>query len=134
MKSYQKWIQEVGLFGSIASSLDGSVLYVACDDGTGRCVDLATRRVVTLSGHDGNVYCIIPGDDGVVFTCGDDKTVRMWESQSGKNIKTFTGHGDRVYSLLYSGKEKQLFSGSSGQIHNHMEYPHWHSGGCDEGA
>jgi WD40 repeat protein len=105
-----------GFIWDIASSLDGSVLYVACNDGTGRCVDLATRRVVTLSGHDGYVRCIISGDDGIVFTCGVDKTVKMWESQSGKNIKTFTAHGYAFYSILYTGKEKRLFSGSRTSI------------------
>jgi WD40 repeat protein len=47
-----------------------------------------------------------------VATCGADQTVRVWNAEDLKPLKTFTGHTDYVYSLAASPDGTLLASGS----------------------
>ena len=37
-----------------------------------------------------------PGDGNYCVTCGSDKTVKLWNPNSGLLIKTYVGHGQEV--------------------------------------
>jgi WD40 repeat protein len=67
----------------ISQSRDGKSLFVACDDGTARIVNLGTGKDVILRGHTGDVDCIIQGEGTDVLTCSWDKTIRRWNSLTG---------------------------------------------------
>lgn len=45
-----------------------------------------------------------------IFSASEDATLKVWDINSGKCLKTFTGHADEVYSLCIEGN--LLFSGS----------------------
>ncbi|MCG8572470.1 MAG: CHAT domain-containing protein [Spirochaetes bacterium] len=78
----------------------------------------------TFIGHNGSVTSIIPSgptkDDNPVyelpfqylFTGSRDKTILMWNIESGTKIKTLSGHTDYVTSIAYHPRRKILLSGS----------------------
>src|SRR5262249_60191628 len=42
---------------------------------------------------------------------GDDNTVRLWELETGKQLRCFTGHEDYVYSVAFLPDGKRAVSG-----------------------
>ena len=42
-----------------------------------------------------------------------DKTVKLWEAQSGKLLRTLEGHSDAVWSVAFDPKGGILASGSA---------------------
>ena len=51
-------------------------------------------------------------DGKQVLTGSEDKTARLWDAQSGKELRTFTGHTDWVMSVAFSPDGKQVLTGS----------------------
>ena len=41
-----------------------------------------------------------------------DKTVRVWNIETGECVKTFEGHNGDVYSVCFSSDGKKIASGS----------------------
>jgi WD40 repeat protein len=90
----------------------GGVLFVGCEDNTGRVADIKTKKIITLKDHTDVVRGIIECEEADVLTCSDDKTIRRWNRLTGECIRTYAGHSDRVLSILYDKKTKRIFSGS----------------------
>ena len=42
----------------------------------------------------------------------DDNTLRLWKVNTGKNIRTFSGHSDWVWSVAFSPDGNYALSGS----------------------
>ena len=42
----------------------------------------------------------------------DDKTVRVWDAETGKYVLTMQGHAEMVYSVAYSPNGQHIASGS----------------------
>jgi len=42
----------------------------------------------------------------------DDKTVKVWDAQTGKKTLTLKGHRDSVFSVSFSPDGKRIVSGS----------------------
>jgi hypothetical protein len=91
----------------------GGFLLVGCVDKTGRVVDMKTKKMISLTGHTGFVRCVIGCDDADVLTCSSDGTIRRWNRSTGECIRTYIGHNDCVYSILYEKETKRIFSGSA---------------------
>src|SRR5438552_2302972 len=76
----------------------------------------AADVAATLKGHSEIVYAIAFSPDGKQVATGSfDKTVRLWEAATGKEIKSFggpTGHQNLVLSVAFSTDGKMLASGS----------------------
>ena len=54
---------------------------------------LATQPIRTLTGHEGPVYNVAFSPDGKTIASGSkDETIAIWDSQTGDEIKTLTGH------------------------------------------
>jgi WD40 repeat protein len=87
-------------------------LFAACSDCTGQVIDLQTKEVVTLYGHDGEVRCILPCEDTDVLTCSVDKTIRRWNRVTGECIRICVGHSHWVNSIVYEKKTRRIFSAS----------------------
>jgi WD40 repeat protein len=96
----------------ISLSRDGKSLFVACEDGTARIINLDTGEEVILRGHTYVVSCIIQGEGTDVLTCSWDNTIRRWNSLTGECLKIYQGHTDRVFSILYDKPTKRIFSAS----------------------
>jgi hypothetical protein len=65
------------------------------------------KLVKTLEGHTGNVKCLEwlaletradeseNGDPNRLVSCSNDKTIKVWSTESGECLKTLTGHTNR---------------------------------------
>ena len=51
-------------------------------------------------------------DDNYIATASGDKTVRLWEANSGRELRALEGHADEVRSVAFSPNGKHVLSGS----------------------
>ena len=66
-----------------------------------------------LSGHSSDVVSVAFSPDGKTLASGSgDWTIKLWDVNSGKEIKTLAGHTDVVESVAFSFDGKNLASGS----------------------
>ena len=100
---------------SLVYSPDGKTIAISKrNTNVVRLWDIATREnTITLVGHTGEVSAIAYSPDGRTIATGShDRTVRLWDANTGKHKTTFTGY-TRVTSLIYSPDGRTLASGSS---------------------
>ena len=66
-----------------------------------------------LSGHTREVNCVVFSSDGTSLVSGSyDKTVKLWDVQTGGVVKTFFGHMNIVWSVSISADSTIIASGS----------------------
>ena len=51
------------------------------------------------------------GDGKLLLTGGEDKTMRLWDLETGKEVRRFEGHTDKVRAVAFSPDGKQAVSG-----------------------
>jgi WD40 repeat protein len=69
-------------------------------------------QMAVLSGHTW-VNCLTFSSDGKSLVSGsDDKTVKLWDMQTGGVVKTFHGHTQWVWSVSISADHTRIASGS----------------------
>ena len=73
--------------------------------------------ITTLTGHTGNVQCLIIGD-GKLYSGSNDNTIKIWNGSTDTLIKTLTGHTGGVRYLTIS--DGKLYSGGSYGDHSIM--------------
>ncbi|GBF53569.1 tolB protein precursor, periplasmic protein [Microcystis sp. 0824] len=81
--------------------------------------DLSILRFLdkTLTGHSDMVRSVVYSPDGRYLASGSwDKTIKIWEVATGKELRTLTGHSGSVWSVVYSPDGRYLASGSSNTI------------------
>jgi WD40 repeat protein len=67
-----------------------------------------------LDGHNGGVFSAIFSPNGrLVISNGADRTLRLWDVESGKELYRFVGHADHIRGLAFSPEGKYVLSGST---------------------
>ncbi|OQR85592.1 WD domain-containing protein [Achlya hypogyna] len=61
---------------------------------------------VVLTGHDGVVYCVALNHpySNLVLTGAFDKTCRLWDTATGKSLRTFSGHEGEVVAVAFNSR------------------------------
>jgi len=68
------------------------------------------RRLLT--GHSEPVASVVLSSDGQFALSGSwDKTLRLWDLNTGATVRKFKGHEKDVYSVAFSGDNRQIVSG-----------------------
>ena len=68
----------------------------------------------TLEGHSWDVYSVAYSPDGTKIISGSyDKTVKIWDANTGECLKTLEGHSSGAYSVAYSPDGTKIISGLS---------------------
>src|SRR4051794_35513127 len=72
---------------------------------------------VVLKGHNETIYAVAFSPDGQQLVTGSfDKTLKLWDARTGKEIKTFggpTGHQNLVLCVAFHPAGHSIASGSS---------------------
>jgi WD40 repeat protein len=102
---------------SIAFRSDGTQLAVAGGApgvaGEVNVFDAKTLAPVgnPLTGHTDQVYSVAWSQDGTrLATASQDKTARLWEWPSGKELKAFKDHSDAVTRVCFSPDGKSIYT------------------------
>ncbi|MDH6101696.1 hypothetical protein NWP18_04280 [Chrysosporum ovalisporum ANA283AFssAo] len=67
----------------------------------------------TLSGDSSLVTSVAYSNDGQTLASGSwDKTIKIWNVNTGQLLQTLSGHSDWVWSVAYSSDGQTLASGS----------------------
>jgi WD40 repeat protein len=76
-------------------------------------MSIIVEKITTLSGHSGAITSISISPDGKYLASGsNDKSVKLWDLSSGREIFTLKGHSDIVTSVDLSPDGNYLVSGS----------------------
>ena len=68
----------------------------------------------TLEGHENSVLSVAYRSDGKQLASASyDKTVKLWDPESGSCVRTLEGHENWVLSVAYRSDGKQLASASA---------------------
>ena len=74
---------------------------------------MSNPELVFNSVHSMSIEAIAYSPDGAYLASGsNDNTIKIWEVETGRLLRTLTGHTDSVYSVSYSPDGKYVASGS----------------------
>jgi hypothetical protein len=69
-----------------------------------------------LTGHTGEVIAVAFRNDREVLTASTDRTVRLWDLGTGRELRKFTGATDRLRTLTVTRDGRQVFAAGDDRI------------------
>ena len=90
--------------------VSGYYLFTSSGKRTITAWDTRTTAKRELKGHEQTVNCLL-ADQGVLYSGSTDKTIHVWNVQTGKPTMILRGHQGAVLSLWIS--DELLFSSSA---------------------
>jgi RNA polymerase sigma factor (sigma-70 family) len=107
LEGYRDWIF------SVAYAPDGKTLASGSGDKIQIWDTVSGKKVFTIR-HDGKSLSVAYSPDGRTLASGSsDRTIRLWETATGKEIRSLAAHQGWVMSVAYSPDGKTLASGSA---------------------
>ncbi|KAF9994553.1 hypothetical protein BGZ65_009815, partial [Modicella reniformis] len=121
------WSWRKDVFSVMFSPSSGQLFSGSGDDGTVRLWDVETGDCIHILGvgdkavssvgynaasSDVFVFSVAYSPQGDMIASAKDKTVRVWNVETGECRHTLTGHSDEVRSVVYSPNGNQIASGS----------------------
>src|SRR5207302_8327431 len=94
-RTYGVWCAK----SAVPISVLGIALMVgtACFAEPGQAPAAATRPVLTLRGHGDGIFCVAFNRDGnCLASASRDRTLRLWDTTTGKLLRTLKGHDNQV--------------------------------------
>ncbi len=86
--------------------------------------------LLTLKGHGDSINaCAFSPDNNSILSAGADRTLRLWDLDTGKELKTFKYHDDEVTCCAFSPDGKYIVSGSKDET-----LKLWNADTCEETA
>ena len=94
-------------------------LWLALVAGLGGRAAWAADEVRRLEGHTDQLTSMALSPDGKLLVTGsDDKTVRLWQFESGKELRALRASATFVLSVAISADGRRVLSGSGGEFKN----------------
>jgi WD40 repeat protein/beta-lactamase regulating signal transducer with metallopeptidase domain len=105
----------------LAWTPDGRFVATAGFERSVRLWAVTTGTLRVLNGHTGPVRAAVFSPDGrYVLSCGGwpggDKTLRLWDVRTGKEIRKFEGHADQLSAAAFSPDGKTILSGGADKV------------------
>ncbi|KAI9720632.1 MAG: hypothetical protein M1812_002812 [Candelaria pacifica] len=95
-----------------------------------KSVPVLYKQKLVLRGHKKGVAAVKFSPDGLwIASCSADATIKIWDSASGKHMRTLEGHMSGVSTIAWSPDSKTLASGSDDKsirlwnVHTGKPYP-----------
>jgi WD40 repeat protein len=96
--------------GPIVALAFGGKRVAVAGDGLG--LRMPTGQFIKLEGHDGPVLCCALSANGrLLVSGGADKTVRIWSTEEGTLVATYSGHTASVRAVAVDSAGQAIFSG-----------------------
>lgn len=101
---------------TIAFSPDGERLITACEDESlqvfsTKLWDRKGKLISTFSGHDSPVLAVACAADGSLLASGSWGDIKLWDTRSGRLMRTLKGYTDAVTALAFLPDRTRLVSG-----------------------
>jgi WD40 repeat protein len=99
--------------GVFTCGRDGKARLTAGPNADGTSAPNTATRLRDYIGHSGPVTGLAVTADGqFLVTCGDDRTVRVWDAKTAKQLRSFQGHMTRTTAVAVRHDGKQVASAS----------------------